>query len=367
MAMYRPPLDFPFLENLEVPPEWDAAARGFLKVGGVAMVLGAPDSGKSTLSRYLIYRAYAAGKPAALVDLDLGQSHLGPPATLGLGLFPPRAPGDDSLFPEALYFIGQTSPKGALLEVAAGSRVLVDEAARRGVRRVVVNTSGYVEGPGAVRLKLAQVELLRPSLLLALERRGELTALLQALAPPGGKRLLRLPVSSRAKDKTPQERRRYREERFRRYFARAQSLNLPREALTWLGLPLSQGRPLTVAELVEIGQSLGIRPRAGESQGRGLMLFLEEPPAGHLILPPDLGKTWDAVRWLTLMALNLRLVGLLDGRRRTLGLALLRAETWDPDEVSFWTPLPKADASRVCYVKVGPMRLSLEGQELDYV
>ena len=77
MAMYRPPLDFPFLENLEVPPEWDAAARGFLKVGGVAMVLGAPDSGKSTLSRYLIYRAYAAGKPAALVDLDLGQSHLG--------------------------------------------------------------------------------------------------------------------------------------------------------------------------------------------------------------------------------------------------------------------------------------------------
>jgi polynucleotide 5'-kinase involved in rRNA processing len=78
--------DFPFLKDLDILPEWEGAALRFLKSDGRAMVFGAPDSGKSTLSRYLVYRAFAAGKPAALVDLDLDQSHLGPPATLGLGL-----------------------------------------------------------------------------------------------------------------------------------------------------------------------------------------------------------------------------------------------------------------------------------------
>lgn len=172
---------FPFLAQIEVLPEWESAARRFLAAGGIAMVLGAADTGKSTFCRYLIYRSYLAGEPAALVDLDLGQSHLGPPATLGLGLFPPRRPGDDGLFPEGVYFIGQTSPVGAILEVAVGCRALVDQAARRGVSRVVVNTSGLVQGLAALRLKRAEIELLKPSLIFALEREGELEPLLRGL------------------------------------------------------------------------------------------------------------------------------------------------------------------------------------------
>ena len=90
-------------------PEWEAAARRWLEEGGAVMVLGAPDTGKSTLSRYLVYRAYAAGQPVGLVDLDLGQSHLGPPAALGLGLFPPLARGMTAFLPRA--FISSARPR----------------------------------------------------------------------------------------------------------------------------------------------------------------------------------------------------------------------------------------------------------------
>ena len=55
--------DFPFLARLEVLPEWEVAARRFLELGGAVLVLGAPDTGKSTLCRYLVYRAFAAGHP----------------------------------------------------------------------------------------------------------------------------------------------------------------------------------------------------------------------------------------------------------------------------------------------------------------
>jgi polynucleotide 5'-hydroxyl-kinase GRC3/NOL9 len=362
---------FPFLTRLEVLPEWEAAADRFLELGGVVLVLGAPDTGKSTLSRYLVYRAYAAGARVALVDLDLGQSHLGPPATLGLGLFPPRRPGDDSLFPDGLYFIGQTSPVGALLEVVTGCRVLVDQAAREGVARVVVNTSGLVQGPAALRLKRAQAELLQPSLLLGLERERELEPLLRglgggdaSLAPPApgepaaGWPLLRLPVSSRAQRRPPEERRRYREEGFRRYFGRARRLELPLAPLSWQGPSWGQGEPLDAAALKELGPRLGVEVLQGEAIGQRLTLLLAEPPPGHLQFEEA------PVHWLVWPELHLRLVGLLDGGHRTLALGLILPSPWNPEALAMWTPLNPAQTPRVQFLKVGRLRVSLQGQEL---
>jgi polynucleotide 5'-hydroxyl-kinase GRC3/NOL9 len=172
---------FPFLASLDILEEWEAAAARLVQDGGTVMVIGAPDTGKSTLCRYLTYRSFAAGHQVALLDLDVGQSHLGPPATLGLALFPPQRPGDEGGTPEALFFIGQTSPVGATLEVAVGCRVLVDVPRSRGCTRVVVNTSVLIRGTAAMILKRAEMELLQPGLILALARDRELEPLLRDL------------------------------------------------------------------------------------------------------------------------------------------------------------------------------------------
>lgn len=426
---------FPFLARLEVLPEWEWAAQQFLSQGGVAMVLGAPDTGKSTFSRYLIYRAYLAGEPAALVDLDLGQSHLGPPATLGLGLFPPRRPGDDALFPEELYFIGQTSPVGAILEVTVGCRALVDLAVFRGYTRVVVNTSGFVQGSGALKLKRAQVELLNPILIFALERDRELAALLWGLGgmaetaslledelraakkikgeetsplqkydalvragsprpqgnllpnqPPGpvggpacrspfseggndfpGWTLVRLPVSSRVVPRTPQERRRYREERFRRYFHQARRLTLPWRSLVWEGLPGEPEPPFSSAAQEEFAGNLGVSGVSENSQAcPSGPLPAEEPRIAcqpDLKTPPE-GGTAPQFFW---SGLHLRLVGLRSAARRTLALGLILPSPEDPEILALWTPLSPAAAPQVRFIKVGQVKLTLEGRELPYV
>jgi polynucleotide 5'-hydroxyl-kinase GRC3/NOL9 len=362
--------DFPFLVNLDLPPEWEAAAGRFLETGGAALVLGAPDTGKSTLCRYLIYRAYAAGERAALIDLDLGQAHLGPPAALGLGFFPPRAPGDEGLFPEGLHFVGQTSPLGAFLEVALGCRTLCDQALAAGLTRVVVNTSGFIQGPGALRLKRAEAELLNPALIFALERHGELQPLLKGLGggspgPEGeasGWPLIGLPVSSRAARRAPEVRQAYREERFRRYFKAARRLLLPWPAVAWEGLPLGQGPPLAPQELSRWSRDLKVQALHGESQGfRTLLLLHEAPPAR---LDELLGPEWAKVHWLSWPSLRYRLVGLLDGRRRTLALGLVLPGPWDPAALALWTPLDAAAAAVVRFLKWGKIRVNLEGREL---
>lgn len=356
---------FPFLARLEVLPEWEAAARLFLERGGIVMVLGAPDTGKSTLSRFLVYKTFAAGLPTALVDLDLGQSHLGPPTTLGLGLFPPRLPGDHSLFPDSLYFIGQTSPVGNILEVAVGCGVLVGQAARRGVSRAVVNTSGMVHGPGALRLKRAQVELLQPQFILALQRDQELEPILRALGGDGtggGWSVCRLPVSAQARRKTPEDRRRYREERFRRYFQEARRLVLPWRSLVWEGLPWGRGEPLPAAERQRLSGLIGTPVLYGEASGERQVLLVEEPPPGNWQPPPG-----ESLHWLTWSGIHFRLVGLLDAARRTLVLGLVLPAPWNPEEIAIWTPLPPDAAPRVHFLQAGKMRVSLTGKELAYV
>jgi polynucleotide 5'-kinase involved in rRNA processing len=358
---------FPFLFGLDILPEWEAVANQLVEVAGTVMVIGAPDTGKSTLCHYLVYRTFVAGHQVALVDLDLGQSRLGPPAALGLGLFPPQRPGDESVIPEASFFIGQTSPVGAIMEVAVGCRVLVDQAHSRGCTRVVVNTSGLVQGPGALRLKRAQAELLQPVLILGLQRERELESLLRGLsgvnlsmskgfsisppAPAGGNQemgswpILRLPVSSRAVRRGPEGRRLFRESRFRQY--------------------LQGSRRLEALE--SFRQRLGIMPLYGEFRGSTAVLLLPEVPGVNFQENLQKRRKIDQVHWITWPSLHWRLAGLIDSWHRTLALGLILPGIWDPESLAVYSPLAPAALPRVRFLKVGKLRLNLDGQELNHV
>jgi len=54
--------------------------------GRIVYVLGSTDRGKTTLCRNIISR-FSQRELVAYLDLDPGQSTIGPPATLGLALY----------------------------------------------------------------------------------------------------------------------------------------------------------------------------------------------------------------------------------------------------------------------------------------
>ena len=122
------------------------------------LVIGGPDTGKTTLARALA----AQMDNAALVDLDMGQSNVGPPATVAWG----RSSGDGEVRAEEFYFTGSLSPPGSLLPTLAGARYMLD-CALAACERAIIDTTGLVAGPVGLVLKQYKIELLSPDVVVA--------------------------------------------------------------------------------------------------------------------------------------------------------------------------------------------------------
>jgi len=171
---------------LEIPTGWREALTGIVAGGGVCMVVGAVDAGKTTFCAILAAEALKAGVKVALVDADPGQSDIGPPAAVGMALMKrtvgqelASCPGAmESIPADALAFVGTTSPAGHLLQLTAATYDMVAQARAAGAGLIIVDTTGLVDGGFARALKAAKVDLLRPRHLVALQHKDEVEHLL---------------------------------------------------------------------------------------------------------------------------------------------------------------------------------------------
>jgi polynucleotide 5'-hydroxyl-kinase GRC3/NOL9 len=176
------------------PEAWTAALEA-AAAAQVTLVLGANDTGKTTLVTRLAGALASAGQVVGVVDADLGQSDVGPPTTVGLGLV--RGPlaqlADAELV--ALEFLGATSPARCMRATAEATARLVRRALDRGCPRVLVDTSGLVEGVFGRALKRQKIDRVCPDLLIALQRREECEPVLQAYAGRARPTVVRLPAA----------------------------------------------------------------------------------------------------------------------------------------------------------------------------
>ncbi len=226
-----------------IPEEWWSAAEKARDAERV-VILGETDSGKSGLLFYLANVLSISGLRVGIVDSDLGQKDLGPPATVAAAAFasPPLHPGLAE--PEFLYFVGDTSPRGHLLQVVAGVRSSLDYLGRR-PDVTLVNTSGYVSGSAARALKYHKLEVIRPDLVFVIGDRGEVSHLPRVIPPGPEVQILPGPPSIIKKDRS----RRYavRRARWIRYLSGASETKVDFSEVRALGTLLFTGRPSPAA------------------------------------------------------------------------------------------------------------------------
>ena len=207
------------MSEYNIPEAWPRVFEEVAATPGCVFMLGAPDTGKSTIAHFLCAQSIQQGLKTAYIDGDLGQSVCSPPTTLGMTLptEPPRTM--EALGWDSLYFIGATSPANHLLATAVGVQRLVLKALEAGAQMVVVDTSGLVAGEMGFALKFYKIELLNPRHIVALQRDGEVEHILKPLQGRKGITVHRLPPSQGVQERSQEVRRAYRQQRFAEYFS----------------------------------------------------------------------------------------------------------------------------------------------------
>ena len=265
--------------NLLVPSEWQQLPGQARQMQGRVIVIGDTDAGKSTLCWWLAEQLAQQAR-VAVVDADLGQSRVGPPASVGWR-FGDATEGE-------FYFVGDVTPARRPATCLAGTVRLVERAEAAGADIVIVDTSGYVHGAGAISLKTAKLELLAPALVIIVSEPGRLAHLTSPFARDERIKMTQVLPAGPGNEKTRVDRQRWRQQHFARWLtgSSVQWISLADKAVINLPSPsqfqanggLEAWRGLLVGLLTEdsLGLCLGLLRSIDYENSRLLLAAPEE-------------------------------------------------------------------------------------------
>ncbi len=346
----------------------DAHAQALcLPAGATLLLLGAPDTGKTTWALETVRALSAQGKTVAVLDCDLGQSEIGPPGTVGVALAPPR-PAQSlrtlrDLSPLALGFVGATSPARHTLEWCVAACQMARVAKKHRPDLLLVDTCGWVQGQNAVQAKRALADLLLPHTVFAFQRTNEIDPLVRAFAHTAPPALSLVVPAAEAGRKTPAARATRRAARFLKALDDAREVSVPWDQVAFRGTRLGLGE--TVPHHVQqfISQSLRVPTLHAElSPGSGLLIVIH-------------GERWDAQGLLALethfRTTQILVVpaqkfaglylGLVNSAGGLLGIGLLSRLDFSARTITLLTSCRRPAAIRQIWM--GALRLRPDGRE----
>ncbi len=199
------------VEGSTIPSSWREASRITRQSRGVVTILGDVDSGKSTLCTFLANECFKHGIKPRIIDADIGQADIGPPATINLSSLRQHIFGLQDLSPETSLFMGDTSPASISAKLSRGLVRLRETAREADV--LLVNTDGWVQGDEALLYKLQLLNDLGPDFVFGISSGSELDQLLEHQKAA----TLKVNRSIYARTRTREERKRAREYGYRRF------------------------------------------------------------------------------------------------------------------------------------------------------
>lgn len=346
----------------EVPDEWKSHLEQIISSPGVVIVVGDIDTGKTFLCSHLANYGLNSGIDTAVVDGDMGQSEIGPPTTVGLGIMESTINTIGDLKPYALRFIGSTSPYGHLLSSVVSIKLLVEKAQAMKKQLIIVDTTGLIYGLTARKLKTHKIELLSPKHIVAIQRSSEAEHFLHFFDVWEDCTIHRLTPSSSARSKTQTLRTQRRAVRLREYFISGHVHQLQLGNISTSGAWLKSGRILEPKILKFAESSLKSQVLHGESIDRGIYLVTSGNYNKRGVLElQDHFRTKNIVIAQADKYINL-VVGLLDSHLELLSLGIIREIDFRAETIDLLTPLRSISPVRA--IQFGIIKIRPNGTQL---
>lgn len=232
-------------------------------------LIGGMDTGKSTTAVAITREALRRGRSVALVDADIGNSTIGPPTCVGLKVIRTERDLETRQVADRLHFVGGVSPDRLVLQHVIATAAMA-RAGRETADLVIVDTTGTVSGVVGQTLKYHKVELIRPDLILALQRGGELEPVIGMLRRFFAVDVVALPADPDVPPSAPDARATARIRLFADAFAEPLERWRVRETVFAPTLPMG----LDLARLD--GVLVGVQDGSGGCLGLGRLEFSEE-------------------------------------------------------------------------------------------
>jgi polynucleotide 5'-hydroxyl-kinase GRC3/NOL9 len=343
------------LRERTIPREWDELVENIAREKPrVILVEGDVDTGKTFFTTYIANRLLRHDIRVAVVDGDTGQSDIGPPSTVGLGILKRPVGLLHEVPTEAAHFIGSMSPSGHVMEFMIGMKKMVE----RGLEKAdvtIVDTAGWISGGAGRALKLYEMELLNPDLIVALQRERELEHLLKGLPPA---KVRRVPVSPKVRIRTHGERSFLRELILARHFEGASKLVLDLRKVKLERCYLGTGKPLDP-------EALGVKAPIvhAEKIPEGLLVVVDAELSPEVV--QKLEAKFGPVKIIRKGSERNVLVGLADNKSELLGIGVIDGIDYDREKMAVITPVK--EAGRIAVVQFGSMRITPSGKEVGTI
>lgn len=249
------------------PRIWLKHSHEILQKKGIVMIMGAPDTGKTTFATFLANQALEKGISVAVIDSDIGQSDIGPPSTIGLAFVHNTINNISDIAADKFYFVGTTSVQD-VCDMVLGLTNLVEKAKER-AELVIIDTCGYVLGDTGRRLKVMKLQSINPDFVVAFQRREELHPILRTWEGS----IIKADVPKEVRNVPRRTRREIRESRWKKAFEEAKERQIDLEEKMLLNTYLLSGKRIDTNLFKKLLQCN--------------VIYAEEIPEGYFIVKKE--------------------------------------------------------------------------------
>lgn len=308
----------------------------------ITIVAGISDTGKSTLVRRLTDEI-----SMTLIDSDIGQSDMGPPSVVSLGM---RRNG--SFHMTDGYFVGSVTPARHFLQLLAG----VSRMARKCDHYpLIVNTTGLATGDIGRTLLTEKINAIMPDLIITIATGNELSYL-DAFRNCGIE-IVNLKPSPEVRDKSRAERNYIRSKAFKDHFRGAVNKKISLQDTGIERSLLNNGESLNPVSLLS---ELGCDAVHFEVSGdEAIAVFKDQIPEPEKIALAFGTKVISA--FTTEDFANL-LVGIINQDGKFAGLGIIRSIDFQENVIEILTPAEEFSIVQFGTMKLDPVTFTSAGQ-----